>query len=90
MAEQEFLKQALNSDADDNTPFWPGGKREPARGWVWNFSDDPFGDFTYWAETEPNNDGQCMSLFRNRGNRKWIASDCENEYIGLCETAMVL
>ena len=89
MDEQTFLKDALNNDGDDGTTFWTAGRKEDA-GWMWSFSDVSFAAFDYWAETEPNNDGQCMSLFRNRNNRKWIASDCENEYIGLCETTMAL
>ena len=41
--------------------------------------------YSYWAETEPNYEGKCLSVFWRQSNRKWVAQKCSYEFGAICE-----
>ena len=40
---------------------------------------------SYWAETEPNYEGKCLSVFWRQRNRKWVANKCSLDFGAVCE-----
>ena len=40
---------------------------------------------SYWAETEPNYEGKCLSVYWKQSNRKWVANKCDYEFGAICE-----
>ena len=40
---------------------------------------------SYWAETEPNYEGKCLSVFWRQSNRKWVANKCSAPFGAICE-----
>merc|ERR1719499_2676132 len=90
MTEQTMLKNLLD-DAKD-VEFWLGGKRDERNrrqwSWVWSGRGFRVGDdstFSYWAETEPNYEGKCLSVFWRQRNRKWVANKCSLDFGAVCE-----
>lgn len=83
-AEQYFVSTFITGP---HREFWTAGRRqsEDIFQWTWTASDEAIEKFEFWGETEPNNDGTCLSLFRASMNRKWVAANCENDYFAICE-----
>ena len=65
---------------------WPPCRRDAfnRRKWNWVWSEQET-DFSYWAETEPNYEGKCLSVFWRQSNRKWVANKCSYEFGAICE-----